>query len=298
MSIVIEPKGFRNLGNTCYMNSAIQALLSANVMNTALMIYLQDNQKNLKQFSPMLIEYCRIILDLLQKNNSCYNPTQFKSNLDKANPWFKGYIQHDSNEFVSYLINEFTDDSKDKGITNLIQKLCFGKFKQYIYCDICHNVVEKYSNFLDVILPIPDVTANMKNFDLEDCFKKFAQYEVMDDSDNLWECPTCKKKVISYKKMEVHEVPEVAIFTLNRFRGTSKINTPVTIYPYIELENKKLKLIATVNHYGSVHGGHYVAHVCRKDKWYKANDGTISSINVDSILNDPSVYMVFYQIEC
>lgn len=296
MSTVVNAKGFRNLGNTCFMNSALQALLSSNVMNTVMMIYLRDNHQNLKNFSPMLIEYCRIILDHLQKSNygvTVYNPIQFKKTLDRVNEWFKGYSQHDSNELVLYLMNEFIDDSKDKGISALIKRLCFGKFKQYIYCDVCHNVVESYFNFLDVALPIPDT----KNPDLEDCFKKFAKYEILEDS-NAWECPTCKKKVVAYKKMEIHEVPELAIFTLNRFRGRNKINTPIKVYPYIELEGKKLKLIATVNHYGSVQGGHYVAHVSRNDKWYKANDESISSTTVDTILNDASVYMVFYQVVC
>lgn len=296
MSTIVNVKGFRNLGNTCYLNSSLQALLSSNVMNTAIMIYLQKNQETLQGFSPMLIEYCRLILDLLKKDNTIYNPNQFKHILDKENTWFKGHSQHDSNELLLYLINEFTDDSKDKGISKLIKRLCFGKFKQYVCCDECRNVVEGYFNFLDVALPIPD-TKDIKNPDLEDCFKKFANYETLDDS-NMWDCPTCKKKVVAYKKMEIHEVPEVAIFTLNRFRGTSKINTPIKVYPYIELEGKKLKLIATVNHYGNVQGGHYVAHVARNDKWFKVNDESVSVVNGESILNDPSVYMVFYQVVC
>jgi ubiquitin C-terminal hydrolase len=293
MSTIVDVKGFRNLGNTCYMNSALQALLSSNVMNTAMMIYLQKNQETIKDFSPMLVEYCRLILDLLQKDNNIYNPIQFKQTLDRVNEWFKGYSQHDSNELLLYLINEFTDDSTDKGVSRLIKRLCFGKFKQYVCCNECRNVVEGYFNFLDVALPIPD----NRNPDLEDCFKKFAKYETLEDN-NMWDCPTCKKKVIAYKKMEIHEVPEVAVFTLNRFRGTHKINTPIKVYPYIELEGKKLKLVSTVNHYGNVNGGHYVAHVSRGDKWFKANDTSIINISIESILNDPSVYMVVYQVVC
>ena len=299
MSVNVDVRGFRNLGNTCYMNATLQALLSSNVMNTALMIHVKENHDKLKNLSPMLIEYCRIILDLILNGRrnynyiSVYNPYQFKSTLDKVNEWFKGYSQHDSNELILYLINEFTDESKDKNIKHLINKLCFGKYKQYIYCDECHNVVTGYFNFLDVALPIPDT----KNPDLESCFKKFAKYDVLEDG-NMWECPTCKKKVIAYKKMEIYEVPEVAIFTFNRFRGSGKINTPVKIYPCIELEGKRLKLIATVNHYGSVNGGHYVAHISRGDKWYLANDSSINEVKIDTILNDPSVYMVFYQVVC
>lgn len=295
MSIVVNVRGFPNLGNTCYMNSTLQAFLSSNIMNTAIMMYVQRNYDKTEDFSPMFLEYCRVILDLLKKETRTYiyNPTQFKNTLDKVNDWFRGHQQHDSNELLQYLINEFKDDSKDKGVSTLIERLCFGKIKQYLYCDTCRTVSEQYFSFLDVLLPIPDTP----NPDIADCFKKLAQYEKLDHS-NMWDCPTCKTKVIAHKKVEIHDVPKVAIFTFSRFRGTNKINTPVKIYPYIKLEGTKLKLISTVNHYGGVWGGHYVANVSRGDKWYRANDDSISNINIESILNDPSVYMMFYQIVC
>ena len=291
MSIVTNVVGFRNLGNTCYMNSTLQALLSSNVLNTALMLYIQKYRNHVAKFSPVLIEYCKIIIAMItDKTSSTYSPSSFKTILDSENAWFRGCEQHDANEFFLYIINEFAEEKKDKGMATLVRKLCFGKYKQYMCCAECMNVVESYFNFLDVALPIPET----KNPDIGDCFQKFAQYEILDEK---WDCPTCKKKVPVHKKMEIHEVPEIAIFTLNRFRGTSKNNTPVALYQYIDLEGKKLKLIATVNHYGGTKGGHYMAHVSRNDKWYVANDSTISESTVDSILNDSSVYMMIYQID-
>lgn len=310
MSISVVVCGFQNLGNTCYMNSVLQAILTSNVMNTAFIIYLQKHKNTLKFFSPMLIEYLRIIIDLLNFKSNVYRPIAFKETLDSVNDWFKGHSQHDSNEFLLYLINEFIESKKpnaieksekseklekpeESGISKLIKRLCFGKFKQYICCDECRNITVNYSSFLDVALPIPET----KNPDLDDCFKKFAKYEMLDDK-NKCMCDICKKKVIVYKKMEIHDVPEVTIFTLNRFKGNNKNVTPVRIYPIIELEGKKLKLISTVNHYGSVNAGHYVAHISRGDVWYKADDTSISRTNINNILNDSSVYMVVYQVVC
>ena len=292
MSIVTKVSGFRNLGNTCYMNSTIQALLSSNVLNTVLLMYIQKNPTCLTTFSPMLIDYCRIIIDLLSTQSLPYSPIPFKLTLDHENNFFQGSDQHDSNELLQYMINEFADEKKDKGIAKLIKKVCFGKYKQYICCAECMNVVVSYFNFLDVILPIP-ITNNP---DLNDCFQKFAMYDTLDNT-NKWACPTCKKKVIIHKKMEIHEVPDIAIFTLNRFNGTTKNNTPVKIYQRIELEEKKLKLVATVNHYGETGGGHYIAHISRNDKWYIANDASIHESSIDAILNDRSVYMMVYQID-
>lgn len=273
-----------------------------------------------------------MLIDLYSTKYNIYRPNAFKDTLDSVNEWFRGHSQHDSNEFLLYLINEFIDSKdppreshrdlltlvdagiitsihanslnsisltsnskkqEESGISKLIKRLCFGKFKQYVCCDECRNVSESYSSFLDVALPIPDT----RNPDLEDCFKKFAKYEILDEK-NKCTCDTCKKKVIVYKKMEIYEVPEVAIFTLNRFKGNHKNETPVRIYPYIELEGKKLKLISTVNHYGTVNSGHYVAHISRGDTWYRADDTRISEASITNVLNNPSVYMVVYQIAC
>jgi ubiquitin C-terminal hydrolase len=294
MSVETNIVGFKNLGNTCYMNSALQALLSSNIMNTAIVFYLEKYSDKLLSLSPILIEYSRIIFELKDDNTKLkyYSPESFKTILSKENSWFEGFSQHDSHELLVYMINEFAEEKKDKLMATLIKKLCFGKYKRYTYCTECKNISDSYSNFLDVLLPIP----NKQNPDIEECFKQFALFDTF-EKNNKWECPVCKKKVIAHSKMEIFEVPDIAIFTLNRFTGTEKNTTPVKIYQYIELEGKKLKLIATVNHYGATGGGHYVAHISRDDKWYVADDSRINQSSINDVLNNPSVYMMIYQID-
>lgn len=297
MSIVTRVVGFNNLGNTCYMNASLQALLSSNVINTAILLYLKKVPDSVNKFTPLFLAYCRMIVDLTKKDTQLtYNPSFFKAVIDRAGK-FKGHCQHDSHEFITYLVDNFADEKNDKGITNIMRKLCFGKCKEILCCDECMRIDEKFTNFLDVTLSIP----NNKEPDLEQCFKKFAVCESLSE-DNKWFCPTCKKKVIAHKKIEIHEVPEVAIFTFKRFiatpKGTTKITTPVKIYEAIELEGKKLKLIATINHYGNLNGGHYVANISRGDDWYRVDDSRTSKINVKSLLNDPSVYTTIYQVDC
>jgi ubiquitin C-terminal hydrolase len=297
-------KGFRNLGNTCYMNAALQALLSSDILNNVIWMYLRKNPKAMDNFSPILLKYIRIIYDLIPNRNDdpIYTPLSFKLTLDEENKLFRGCSQHDANEFLIYVINEFVDDAvkkpnmkgggRDKGMANIIRKLCFGKYREFIKCNKCNKVEQKYTNYFDVLLPIP----NKINPDLEDCFKQFAKFEILDES-NKWTCPSCNEKVVVTKKMELAQVPDVAIFTLKRFRGTEKNTTPVKIYERITLEDKRMKLVATVNHYGGTGGGHYIAHVSRKNQWYRADDTSIQNIDVRAILNDASIYMVVYQVE-
>lgn len=302
---IAQLRGFRNLGNTCYMNSTLQAMLASDVLNTILLLCIKKNPKSIETLSPILLDYCQIILDLLptgspnvlmdvqKTKDQPYTPNSFKKQLDQENQWFRGFQQHDSNELLVYMINEFADEKRDRMMSRVVKNVCFGKYKQYISCTECNKISESYFNFLDVLLPIP----SGENPTLEDCFRKFATFDKL-ENDNKWACPNCLKKVVAYKKMEIHEVPEVAFFTFNRFIGTSKNNQRIRIYPRIVLEKKRLKLIATINHYGGTGGGHYVAHVARADQWFRADDQTISPIKIDQILNDPSVYMVVYQTEC
>jgi ubiquitin C-terminal hydrolase len=296
--IELKPKGMVNLGNLCYMNATLQALLSSSVLNTSLLLYIQTMPEKMvsstiNKFSPVLVEYFKMLIELIKIDAHVYRPIPFKKIIDRENAWFRGHAQHDSHEFMNYIINEFADEKKEKGISSIIQKLCFGKYKQYLCCDECNVVTEKYFNFLDVILPIPQKI----NPDLEDCFKNFAKFESLDEKNKL-SCETCKKKTIFHKRMEIHEVPEIAIFTFCRFINGTKNNSTIRIYESIELEKKKLKLIATVNHYGQTGGGHYVAHALRNGKWYRFDDSNISEIRIASLLNDPSVYMTIYQVDC
>lgn len=293
MSIKTHLRGFQNLGNTCYMNSALQALLSSNVLNTSLILYLKKNPDSVTNMSSIVKQYYKIILDLISDNQTMYSPKNFKHTLDKENVWFRGTRQHDANEFMVYLIGEFTDNKYNSDIVELVKRVCFGRYKQYVSCSECKNTGINYFKFLDVQLPIPD----KQNPDLEDCFIKFAQNEKL-ENDNKWYCSICDKKVEAYKRMELEDIPEVAIFTFNRFTGLRKNNKLIKIYERIELEGKKLKLISTVNHYGDVNGGHYVAYVSRNSVWYRADDSNVSKINgIQQVLSDSSVYMVIYQIE-
>jgi ubiquitin C-terminal hydrolase len=256
-------------------------------------MYLKKNQRALKNMSPIIQQYCKIMVDLINNNSDTYSVKQFKHTLNLENRWFRGSVQHDSNEFMVYLINEMTDEKYDNGMSKIIKNICFGKYKQYIKCSVCKNININYFKFLDVQLPIPA----KQNPDLEDCFIHFAQNETLDDT-NKWMCDVCKKKVVAFKRMEIEYVPDIAIFTFNRFSGMHKNDKPIKIYEHIELEEKKLKLISTINHYGGVNGGHYVAHVSRNNIWYRADDSRIRKIgNIRDLLNDPSVYMVVYQIE-
>lgn len=278
-------KGLQNLGNTCYMNSVLQAMLSSNVLFESIGSF---NEKD-KQ-SVMLDAYVKLIGDIIESRSDRYTPHHFKRILDAENSYFRGYSQHDSQELISYIFNDFIDNS-DKNIVNIITDKCFGKYKQYVLCMNCNKIIENTFAFLDIIVPIP---LDRDDMTLNDCFQLYVKHEKLVD-DNKYHCNHCNKKVEAIKKIELEKIPDLVIITLNRFTKNHKLNDKVKLFEYINLDGKKLKLIATVNHSGSFGGGHYIAKVVRNDNWYIANDSSISQTSVNNVINDPSVYIAFYE---
>lgn len=347
---LIRIKGMRNLGNTCYMNAALQALLSSNIMNSRIIRYTQNNPGKISELSPMLFEYIRLIYQLIDSGSDDENkasvearrvmremreqkfivPREFKTCLSKENPRFAGYNQEDSQELVEYLLSDFTEiprylrpenerDSKAiptsfTGIRKILHDTFFGTYRQVIRCRECGARKSEIFNHSDIIVPVPPemIERNMrlprtnKNLiTIADCFGKYCETENF-DGDNKITCEKCKTRTRSTKRMELEYVPELTIITINRFKAQlTKIQEPIKIFPKIELDGYPLRLIATVNHSGSsIHGGHYTAYVSRsylddhgqlQEKWFMADDASITEIDKRTMLSDTRIYLALYE---
>ncbi|XP_021652406.2 ubiquitin carboxyl-terminal hydrolase 8 isoform X2 [Hevea brasiliensis] len=105
--------GLQNLGNTCFMNSAIQCLA-----HTPKLVdyFLRDYRKEINRENPLGMngELALAFGDLLRKlwapGASPVAPRMFKLKLAKFAPQFSGYNQHDSQEFLSFLLDGLHED--------------------------------------------------------------------------------------------------------------------------------------------------------------------------------------------
>ncbi|OBZ73629.1 Ubiquitin carboxyl-terminal hydrolase 8 [Grifola frondosa] len=252
-------------GNTCYMNSTVQCL-SATVpfarfftdgrwKSAVNMVNPYGTKGNLAQ------AFANIIRDMWQGELQCLSPTTFRRSLCMHAPQFSGTEQHDSQEFLSFLLDGLHEDlnrvlQKPKIDStpereaelekmpvqiaseqewqiyrmrddSLVVDFFQGQFRNRLECLTCHKTSTTYNAFMYLTLPIP-TGRRLSKVSLQHCLDTFFKEEVMEKSD-AWHCPHCKTLRKATKHMSLSRLPPVLLIHLKRFSAkgpfTDKIET-------------------------------------------------------------------------
>ena len=180
--------GLQNLGNTCFMNTSLQCLSNCRELTN---YFIEDfYQEHINIDNPIGTKgvvakaYSNLLKNLWYGLSSVYSPWNFKTAVERFQSMFIGYQQHDTQEFLNYLLDGLHEDlnkvlkkpivEKDDSIKedsvksreqwngflkrnqSILVDLLYGQFKSTLYCpDInCKNISTTFDPFVSISLPL------------------------------------------------------------------------------------------------------------------------------------------------
>uniref|UniRef100_A0A6G1S8N0 ubiquitinyl hydrolase 1 n=1 Tax=Aceria tosichella TaxID=561515 RepID=A0A6G1S8N0_9ACAR len=109
--------GLQNLGNTCYINAALQALSNCQQLTR----FVLDCPEVIKD-SGLSLCYSELIKEIWNPNSQYAVPTSIVRNIKCIYPAFRGCTQQDAQEFLRCFLEQLHDELKEPVINNNIKK--------------------------------------------------------------------------------------------------------------------------------------------------------------------------------
>ncbi len=290
--------GLNNIGNTCFMNSALQCL--SNIPGLTQWALEQYSSEKINNVTDAYISLIKAMWS--GKNDSC-TPRDIKYQVSRSAPIFCDYAQKDSHEFMNSLLNalhsELTQDYSPNSQHSVVTELFQIKTKSQVTCQTCNTPDE--IDEITFCLPLP-LTDEDGSSSLDDVLTDFMKEDVLDSE---YYCSACNDLVVAKQKTSInHQLPPVIIIQLKRFTfddTNDKINKFIR-YPLVNwnplntLEGPFYNLAAVSMHVGNLRGGHYTtfARLNGNGQWYYFNDSLFEEIDDIIDIITRNAYLLIY----
>ncbi|CAF1298009.1 unnamed protein product [Adineta ricciae] len=322
--------GLQNIGNTCYMSSALQCLsnvpdLTEYILKNGLASIINTTNDFGTQ-GKLAMAYNDLIKEMWSGKNKVTQGNIVKRYVSELSPRFAGYSQQDSHEFLNVLLGILHEDLKEESETidyekSLIADIFHGKLRSTVTCT-CGEPVVTFDSTSFLALPIPDIPTKcpLQNYPsnskkrtatLIDCLNAFFKTEKLSEN-GQWFCNKCERLMNAERQLDLWTPPKVLILQLKRFTydisDNTKIqtlvefpvNTPLDLRSFISDPNYKdntlYDLVAISSHTGSLTGGHYTAYARNflTKKWVHFDDAAITEAD-EKLLQSPNAYILIYR---
>ena len=159
--------GLQNLGNTCFMNSALQCLNHVdsffNYFRNTKIKTLLENKNIVKEKKSILTRlYSKLIESFCSPHDGAVIPREFQMGFGKLAPRFFNYHQHDSLEFLNILLDILHEDLLQilPEKHTIVSKTFHGQIRTVVTCQTCNQNLTTDDSFNFLPLPIPEEDKN------------------------------------------------------------------------------------------------------------------------------------------
>ena len=300
--------GLANLGNTCYINTAIQCLCNYSTIVSILKEVKTKIGKNKNNQVEFVMELCDLI-ELIESHNATIVPKRFISKLQKlirnsSCELESVHVQNDCSELILLIFDtihkvtksEINQDSMkkyNKSLTNFFNStfnndysILYDKTIMITENSMIDNEGKRrntyYESNIYMSLHMNNMTPGMR-------IEKMIERYFNGDSINGWK----DDKTNTYHDVEVSKKiikqPENLFVHLKRFTNNmKKIQKTILFDELLNLSDFsvkpcKYKLQSLVMHTGSVFGGHYYCVRRLGDRWLEYNDTNVHEISLEKV---------------
>ncbi|XP_068618311.1 ubiquitin carboxyl-terminal hydrolase 36 [Battus philenor] len=302
--------GMQNVGNTCYLNSTLQALFHVPALANWLVSEASHSDKCNQQEACVICGMRATLMATQKSGGAPIKPWQVYSKLRLICRHLTPGRQEDAHEFLRYLVeamekcylsrfvnsDKFDQYSKE---TTPLNQILGGYLRSTVRCLACHHLSTTYQHFQDLLLDI------RKHSTLDEALDSFFSRERLEDLG--YKCEACNKKVSATKQFFVERAPMVLCIALKRFSLAGgklskhvQFRKKITLNKYIYNKNNtqqlSYKLVSLVTHLGpSQNCGHYTAiGQAPNSNYYQFDDSCVRPLPLSAVLGT-NAYIMFFE---
>ncbi len=274
------PSGIPNIGNTCYLASAMQCIANHKDYRNMFVNPSEDN-KDISEKGKILIEKISKNEKIEKEDVQSFKDACTSIKLFKI---FEGSSQQDSDEFLMKLCQVFNFNNRIEIREEKYDKKSFllGKNNK-VGCD-------------KIRLNLAALSSRDLGGMVKELYTKKYERIISGSSpiDIITKLVSCKNLLpIQINRGDIYGKKDQCNIAIPYKFGISK-----ECFEGSSLKSLLFELKSVIVHYGSTYNsGHYVAYVKKGSQWYLCNDSTVTQVSDDDVKEDigKNGYVFFYE---